>query len=772
MQLVFRKFSPGSAPEPAAGEVLLRPHRPEHQHRRDLSCLVLEEGLDAFPHGSHPIQRIVVSDDPTLDDLLAATFLEQCLAGRSSPGGCRAFARYAALVREGLKPGSVPLEVSLEGIYLAIRNEAGSSLADEGAAAPFVAAWSRMAARILQAAVGGVDPFTAPLFSAEADHARGSDFARERAFLGRDHEVYRQDVLRGERWRVHLPEGPPEASGLLLRQPRSLLFKYWSRQDAQAPVGGTYLFLAVDWGKGQWVFSTDPVQRLSLRSLAQALQAAEQSRDAARAEKDPWFDGKPFGHTLVAAPRTGTILDDREVLRLVRRWAGVRTLRPSPFTTRRAVLAGVVIALLAVGVIAWAPWKNRDTSTNLASKDQADLSATESQGGRDRGFGPVKVNPIHEEPQELMLQPQGSQLTFLVENPDPTNRSVRLWVSVRAEPEVPVRSMDVHVNSKGFTPALKREPGLLMSRPVQTDLQPGPNPVVVHLENAGEVKKSLIVKLSWQDNKASMGLHLLAVGVSRYNTPGFVSLPCAADDARDLERVFKEQEGTGLFRKVNCRSVIDEQASKEGILQELEALQGRVNQHDLAIITFSGHGETDKAGQFYFLPYGYDVKKSLRYSGLSWRDLQDCVCQMPCQVFIVMDTCHSGAVLRTGSRGKAELQQMIDRAVEKFASNPRGVVVMAACLGHEHAREDSDCKHGFLTLALLEGITGHYWYKKTTQTPPPGPGILSLKRLDQYVTDRVKELAGAEGQAVVTRPSTDIDLTAIPISAIAEKDAK
>jgi hypothetical protein len=761
MQLVFRKFPPGAAPEPAVGELYVRPHRPEDRDRRDLACLVLECGLEAFPRGQGPTERIVVNDDPTLDDMLAATFLQRLLAGQELPPGCQTFACHAALAREGLKPGSVPLEVSLVGIYLAIRNDGGGDLTDAAVGARFASAWSRLADHVLRAAASGVDPFTTPLF------ASGAEFARERAFLSHDRDVYRQDVLRGERWRVRLPGGPPEASGLLLRQPTSLLFKYWSRQDEQAPMGGTYLFLAVDWGKGQWVFSTDPVQKLSLLPLAEALREAEKAHDAERTTKDPWFDGKPFGHTLVAAPRAGTVLGEREVLGIVRRWARARPLHAGIVSPRRVAVAGLMIAVLAAGLFAWAPWKR---GTDRGGGDGGGAQV-DGGGAKKRGMEVVDESPIREEPQEVVLQPGGSQVTFLVTNPNRANRSVRLWVSLQANGQLPVSRVEVQVNEKGFTPVLTKKPGLATSSRLEASLRPGPNPVVIHLDNAGPDKVPLTVKLSWQDNADFKGtLYLLAVGVTEYTTPGYGRLPCAAQDAKSLVGVFQEQQRSELFREVHCKPLIDNEAMKRDILRELAALKKQVTQHDLAVISFSGHGEKDEDEQFYFLPYGYDRSDTLRNSGVSWDDLQAYVGHMPCQVFIIMDTCHSGVTTPMRLRGE-DLQGMIEKAVRQFASNPRGVVVMAACLGHQSGLENSDWKHGALTLAVLEGVTGRRWYPQAATTPLPQKGVLSLKALDYYVTQRVKELAGGV-QAVVTNHTGNIDLDAIPISTIGAAEGK
>jgi hypothetical protein len=320
-KLVFRMLLDGNSLLPAESEVYVRPSRAEHQGRRDLAVLVLEHGVEALVRGPGLAERVVVDASgtrPTLDDLLAATFAARLLAGQRLPEGCRAFAQYAALAREGLRPSNVPLEASLEGIYLALRNAAGPDVTDPAVGERFRADWSRLEESILRAAAAGRDPFTAPPFES------GAEFARERAFLARDREVYRQDVSRGERWLVRLPEGPPQAGALLLRRPKSLLFKHWCRADTESPAGQCYLFLAVDWDGGNWVFSTDPVHRLPLRSLAQTLQEAEAAADPTRAGANAWFDGEPFGYTLVAAPRGGTSLAEERVLQIVKAWAGVR----------------------------------------------------------------------------------------------------------------------------------------------------------------------------------------------------------------------------------------------------------------------------------------------------------------------------------------------------------------------------------------------------------------------------------------------------------------
>ena len=357
MEIVFRKQDPPELSQAGPGELLITAVRTCPTDRRAFAMLALEQGIEAFAGGEQDeVQRIVAPADPTLDDMLAAAILERLLAGVTVSDGMARFAQYAALVREGLRPGKVPLDVSLEGVYLAILTSAGEDLTDAEVGARFLAGWSRLAAAILQAAEDGIDPF------AESFLENDATFARERAFLGRDEEVYRQDVSRGERWIVRLPGGPPNASGLLLRRPRSILWKFWARRDQNSPTGDAYLLLGVDRGQGEWAFSTDPVHRLSLKSLAEQLEAAERQNSADSAVQEPWFDGKPFDHTLIAAPRSGSRLPDKSIIKIVRKWSNATVCRPvrcqaAPVQSRRKwVYAVAAVGLAAIAAPAWFLW--------------------------------------------------------------------------------------------------------------------------------------------------------------------------------------------------------------------------------------------------------------------------------------------------------------------------------------------------------------------------------------------------------------------------------
>jgi hypothetical protein len=283
----------------------------------------------------------------------------------------------------------------------------------------------------------------------------------------------------------------------------------------------------------------------------------------------------------------------------------------------------------------------------------------------------------------------------------------------------------------------------------------------VPIEGRG-IQRSDKVLLPGQIRKGN--LHLLSIGISKYRDPGF-NLVFAHLDAQKIAEAFQNQQGK-VFGEIHTTVLTNEQATREAILEALSQLKNNVTQHDLTIVTLSGHGANlEEQNHFYFVPYDFNEKKKAT-TGVYWDDFKRFLIGMPSRVFLVMDTCHSGTItlgMRSGSNAQEQLDQQVKRALPR---TDQTIIVMAACLSGSTALENADWGHGVLTLALLEGINGRRHYGKKTQTPLPitnQTGEVSLKDLDYYVTKRVHELA-AGAQAIVTNHTGDVALDRIPIA--------
>jgi len=347
--------NPSLLDQPQRGQILVQ-HRPPQPNEWRNAEAALDVGPDAFLCGEPPWTTIVVRNYPSLDDMLAASILEKRISGQEIPAGMRNFVKYAAVCRKGLYPGKLPFTESLDALYLALRNGTFESKTK------FVDNWRRLENAIWHAACNNVDPFQTTLF--------GSDeiFAEEQAYLARDHDVYRLDVQRGNSWTASIPGGPPQAAVLYLRKPKSVLYKYWSRDDSQAPGGGGYLLLVVEPSPGYWTIATDPVQRISLKSLADRLQQRELQKSPT-ASRDPWFDGARFSHTLIASPNNCSQLPREVVLREIRQWSRANNPHSSQRQFAALAMAAGMVALLLLGAATSPIWLKSKTNSEVANNN-------------------------------------------------------------------------------------------------------------------------------------------------------------------------------------------------------------------------------------------------------------------------------------------------------------------------------------------------------------------------------------------------------------------
>jgi hypothetical protein len=651
MEFVFRNFSTDSSP-PAPGELYIAPS-PEEGRGAGKALLVLELGNSAFPRGAGPVTKIILPVDPTLDDMLAATFAVRRLAGQQLPEGCTAFARYARQCLHGQTPGQLSFEDSLAGIYLAMRLATGDSLMEPATARRFSSLWTRLADTILQAAHAELDPFTAPLPALDAD------LARLRTLLLRDQRLYRRDVERGQRWLLRSAAERSSAAGLLLRQPKSQLFKFWCFADKNTATGKPNMLLTAQGNEGQWICCRAPECQLSLQPLAEQLRHAE---TAAGGSRDNWVTDADA--TLLASSEKGSCLPEERILDMVKRWANAEVYHPPRFkVNRRLLVGGLAVAAIFAVLILVLPGQSPDPQP-----------------------GPQPKQPA----------------------PPITDRGFQL------------------------------DPGQLQPTP------PAPAP-------RGK-------------------LYHVAIGVSKYRNPKF-NLSYAHADAEALVQAF-QQQGT-IFEKQYSRLLTDEQATREGILESLPPLKSKVTQYDLVLVTLSGHGANLEDGNsFYFLPHDFDEAKKAT-TGVYWDDFKRYLGNLPCRVFLVVDTCHSGTIT-LGLRGASDTREELNRQIQSMLpKKDSGMIVMAACLSSGKALENAEWGHGVLTLALLEAISGKHLYQKKTQTSLPAPnadGEININDLSYYVSRRVQELAGG-AQAVVTNHTGNIALNRIPIAQVAVKNA-
>ncbi|MEE8433802.1 MAG: caspase family protein, partial [bacterium] len=313
-------------------------------------------------------------------------------------------------------------------------------------------------------------------------------------------------------------------------------------------------------------------------------------------------------------------------------------------------------------------------------------------------------------------------------------------------------------------PPVKRLDGVRASIEATVTLQPGENRIAVIAKNANTRSQPEMVIITRTASGGGSGnggagggggaippgsqvestdafkpnLYLLAVGVSKYQKSGY-DLDVAHADAEAIAATFRRQQG-GLYNKVVVRLLTNENATQDAVLGGLDWLEKQATQRDVAVVFMAGHGLKDNRGNYYFLPHDGDANR-LRRTGVNWRDLNDVISNLPSKVLLFTDTCKAGAV--TGKRRAVGSLVNITEALRELNAADNGVVIMAASTGNELSQERPEWGHGAFTKALLEGFDGKADVNRD--------GVIDMKEIDLYVTNRVKELTGGE-----QHPTTEI----------------
>jgi TolB-like protein len=249
---------------------------------------------------------------------------------------------------------------------------------------------------------------------------------------------------------------------------------------------------------------------------------------------------------------------------------------------------------------------------------------------------------------------------------------------------------------------------------------------------------------------AASTLWLLSIGVSRYQQANF-DLQFADVDAGAIAAAFQRQAGGALYKVVRALVLIDDEVTRESILDGLGSFLGQAGPNDVVVIFVAGHGVLDRAsGSYYFLPFPATAQ-NLVSTGLRMSDFDEMVRIVRRRargVVVMLDTCHAGAL----QLASPEVVAMDDPAARLSAGD--GFFLLAATKPGEQSQEQPALAHGAFTYALLAGLDGAADTDKD--------GLLSVADLFSYVAREVPHLTGGAQHPYHRTEGTDLLLAAVP----------
>ncbi len=309
-----------------------------HQEDAEKECTA--SLIYRYPHlildheGIEDIEEVkfVMHEPPDFDTIVAAYFTQNLIEKGVLPTGSRELSEYTRLVDSAMlpktdRPWETPYGV-LQGIFEKNRRYCEQKGVSEKFSNYYrlQRGFYLMEYLCLKVAEG---------LTLDDPHLFQEDypFERERKLIREDTALYVEDLKKAEISLITLPRteghGEKEVDVLLIKNPKSVLFKDWARGDREhSPKGEGFTMLMANYDHKRYIISVDPVSGVMLKGLGAALEKAEVKKrkqlgkerpiDPQRQgyeNSDPWYDGRGplFNYTIVDAPRNGTVLTEKEI---------------------------------------------------------------------------------------------------------------------------------------------------------------------------------------------------------------------------------------------------------------------------------------------------------------------------------------------------------------------------------------------------------------------------------------------------------------------------
>ena len=324
-------------------------------------------------------------------------------------------------------------------------------------------------------------------------------------------------------------------------------------------------------------------------------------------------------------------------------------------------------------------------------------------------------------------------ITFLSPRPDQTVDTEQLQVTVSAEDMGGgVEEIRLFHNGKRVTEDGKNTSVLQQAKRVEKTyalpLLEGQNTLT-----AVALSKDMIegnpaeITVTRKGESRTPDLYLVLIGIDKYKNPE-LNLTYAGLDAASISDFFTSQPAKRLFEGIHVHAILNEKATRQGIMALFEELRQRARQKDAILLYMAGHGDM-VGSEWFFIPHDVTTpedEETVKKLGISAKEITEILRAVKAQkIFVIIDACKSGGLIS----GMGGLRGYEDRKVMKQLVRSTGTYVMSASTEKQYAAEVKELGHGVLTYAVIEGLQEKAGEKKVT-----------VEGLIQYVKNRLPEL--------------------------------
>ena len=230
-------------------------------------------------------------------------------------------------------------------------------------------------------------------------------------------------------------------------------------------------------------------------------------------------------------------------------------------------------------------------------------------------------------------------------------------------------------------------------------------------------------------------MYIMAIGINEYLNPRY-NLNYAKNDAYAFANAL--QKGAAeIFEKITLLTIYDSQATRNGIIGEIQKVIQQARPEDVFVFYYAGHGVMSSGNSvekpdFYLVPHNvtkmYEADDELKAKGISAREIGEFSKSIRSQKqLFVLDACQSGGAVQSfAMRGAAE-----EKAIAQL-SRSTGTYFIAASGTEQFATEVATLGHGIFTYSIIEALKG---------ACKSHDGRLTVNLLKGCVEDMVPELS-------------------------------
>lgn len=202
--------------------------------------------------------------------------------------------------------------------------------------------------------------------------------------------------------------------------------------------------------------------------------------------------------------------------------------------------------------------------------------------------------------------------------------------------------------------------------------------------------------------------YALVIGIGTFKDRSIPKLRYTAKDARDFRDFLIDPQG-GRFDPEHVELLVDESATREGILKALQKIFLRAREQDLVVIYVSSHGsprqgELGLQGVGYIVTYDTNLE-NLFIDALEFQDFSEKISLIKARRKVTfLDTCYSGQALRPGEKNLSITSLGVSAETARLFTSSEGSYLITSSDSTERSWESDKLQNSFFTYHLLSAL--------------------------------------------------------------------